>query len=129
MLPRGQWLPQGQLLAADGRTQLSDSILGPGLTCVAFGRAAEPYIGADVAAEWRARGGTFVQIHGRGEPAQLPSGPAYEDLDDTFANYVRAEWAAIVRPDGVLLDDGPLRSLGRVLNESLALLDQATLAP
>lgn len=129
MARRGAWLPQGALSSEDGQVRLSDAMLGPGLTCIGFGRAAEPFVGSNVAAEWRARGATMVQVYGRGERAQRGAGPAFEDLDDTFADFVRAQWMLIVRPDGVLLHDGPLRAASRVLKESLALLDGSSAAP
>ena len=123
-LARGAWLPQGLLRGAHGTYQLSDQVLGPGLTCIGFGRAPEPYIGANVADAWRARGGSMVQIQACGEPTPSAGGPAYEDLDRTFSRYVRSDWLAVVRPDGVLLHDGPLRAASRVLSESLSLLDR-----
>ena len=126
---RGTWLPQGRLRSADGQVRLSDTILGTGLTCIGFGRAPEPYVGADVTAQWRARGATMVQIDGCGEDVPRLGGSALEDLDHTFARYVRAQWMVVARPDGVLLHDGPLRSASRVLKEALALLDGWSPAP
>jgi 3-(3-hydroxy-phenyl)propionate hydroxylase len=118
---RGTWLPQGLLRGPDGACQLSDQVLGAGLTCIGFGRALTPYLGTNVADAWRARGNSMVQIQASG---QNSCGPAYEDLDRTFSRYIRSGWVAIVRPDGVLLHDGPLRAASRVLRESLSLLDE-----
>jgi 3-(3-hydroxy-phenyl)propionate hydroxylase len=116
------------LRGADGTCQLSDQLLGPGLTCIGFGRSTEPYIGTNVADAWRARGGSMVHIRARGEPTQEARAPAYEDLDRVFSRYVRSGWMAVVRPDGVLLHDGPLRAASRVLRESLSLLDHYSAA-
>lgn len=128
-LRRGAWMPQGVVRARDGTCQLSDEVLGAGLTCVSFGRAAEQYLGANIAANWRARGGSMVQLLPRGAPVDNSGEPAYEALDDTFSPLFRANWLAVFRPDGVLLHDGPLRAASRVLQESLSLLDSRAARP
>jgi len=125
---RGTWLPQGRVRGADDRIQLSDSILGPGLTCIGFGRTPEHYVGANDAAAWRALGGTMVQVCPRGESTLRPGTAAFEDIDDTFAAFLGTGWMLVARPDGVLLHDGPLASASRVLKESLSLLGRAPTA-
>jgi 3-(3-hydroxy-phenyl)propionate hydroxylase len=122
-LRRGAWVRQGLLRAPDGARKLSDDVLGAGLTCVSFGRAAEPYVGKNIADEWRARGGSMVQLLPPGAPHAAVGEPAYEALDQTFSPLFRDNWVAVFRPDGVLLHDGPLRAASRVLQESLSLLD------
>lgn len=122
-LARGAVLPQGWVRGNDGYTCLSDDVLGLGLTLVGFGDDAGASLDAKTAAAFKAAGGSIVQISHRGQRLHRGAGDAWEDLDGAFMpRAVPFGWAAVVRPDRVILHDGPIREVNRLLTESFALL-------
>ena len=119
----GAMLPQGWTRGSDGAFRLSDDVLGAGLTLIGFGLDPHASMSPEMAALFAAAGGTIVQMTHRGQRLHLSRRGWWEDLEGVFLpGLVPFGWAAIVRPDRVVLHDGPAADLDRMVSESLALL-------
>ncbi len=123
-LVRGGQLPQGWVRSIQDRAHmLSDQALGQGLVLVGFGVDPAASLPPEVRSKWHQVGGQFMRISPRGRPAIEASVPTWEDLDNSFCSAkVPSGWVAIVRPDRVVMADGPLGSAARLALQSLALL-------
>ena len=121
-LLRGGLLPQGWIRAVDGRIELSDEALGNALTLIGFGT--DIVLEAEVSAVFAAAGGQVVQICHRGQALHLSAHDAvWEDIDGSFlSKVVPVGWAAVVRPDRIVLNDGPVDEASRLVRESLRIL-------
>lgn len=121
-LLRGGLLPQGWIRAVDGRIELSDEALGNALTLIGFGT--DIVLDAEVSAVFAAAGGRVVQICHRGQALHLSAHDAvWEDIDGSFlSKVVPVGWAAVVRPDRIVLNDGPADEASRLVRESLQIL-------
>ncbi len=122
-LTRGALVPQGWVRDANGRTCLSDDVLGPGLTLIGFGRDAGAALDVRTAAAFAAAGGTVIQIAHRGQRLHLAANGGWEDLEGAFLPRAAPfGWAAVVRPDRVVIHDGPVGEASRLIAESMTLL-------
>ena len=121
-LVRGGQLPQGWLRRAPGTPWMgSDDALGSALTLVGFGCDPAAHLSASMQAAWRAAGGRIVALRHRGQ-ANLVDG-AWEDMSDCLVpGAAPVGWVAAVRPDRVVLHDGPLASIDAIVRESIDLL-------
>ncbi len=121
-LVRGGQLPQGWLRRVAGTpTLLSDDYLGNTLTLVGFGCDPAAQLDPQLQAAWRAAGGQIVAVRHRGQ-AELGGG-AWEDLSDALVpGAAPVGWVATVRPDRVVLHDGPVNGVNAIVRETLALL-------
>ncbi len=113
------------LVAHAGQMKPSDDVLGDGFCLVGFGADPADALGDEARARWRALGGRFVQITHRGQRLNLGSrAERCEDLAGRFLGASRSlGWAAVVRPDRMVLCEGPARESARLVEETLALLD------
>jgi 3-(3-hydroxy-phenyl)propionate hydroxylase len=121
-LVRGDMLPQGLVRSALGAAIVpSDDVLGARLALVGFGCDPAAKLSADQLAEWARAGGCTVQIRHRGQP---PKGaPSWEDMTNALVpGAAPVGWVAVVRPDRTIMHDGPLGDVGKIVSESLALL-------
>lgn len=123
-LTRGGQMPQGWGRSiSDREPMLSDDALGHGLVLVGFGVDPTAGLPPDVLGRWQKTGGRFLRIAPRGRPASEASVPTWEDLDNSFGTHkVPAGWVAVVRPDRVIMADGPLALVAQIAQQSLALL-------
>jgi 3-(3-hydroxy-phenyl)propionate hydroxylase len=121
-LVRGGQLPQGWLRQAPGAASVaSDEVLGNALVLVGFGCDPAAQLGPQQQAAWRAAGGQFVTLRHRGQPAS--GAGSWEDMDDSLVpGAAPVGWVAAVRPDRVVLHDGPKDQAGRIVGEVLGLL-------
>jgi 3-(3-hydroxy-phenyl)propionate hydroxylase len=121
-LQRGGLLPQGWVRAADGRIELSDETLGNALTLIGFG--IDIVLEPETLAAFGAAGGRVVRLCHRGQALHLSAHDAvWEDIDGSFLpRMVPCGWAAVVRPDRVVLHDGPAADACRLVHESLRIL-------
>ena len=121
-LQRGGLLPQGWIRAADGRIELSDETLGNALTLIGFGT--DIVLEPETLAAFSATGGRVVRICHRGQALHLSAHDAvWEDIDGSFlSRMVPCGWAAVVRPDRIVLHDGPAADACRLVRESLQIL-------
>lgn len=127
-LVRGGQLPQGWLRRAAGTACVpSDDHLGNALILLGFGCDPAAHLSAPMQAEWRAAGGRIVALRHRGQ-ANLEDG-AWEDMSGCLVpGAAPVGWVAAVRPDRVVLHDGPLASLEAIVRESIDLLGGASAA-
>ncbi|MGM3276694.1 bifunctional 3-(3-hydroxy-phenyl)propionate/3-hydroxycinnamic acid hydroxylase [Ralstonia sp. 24A2] len=122
-LTRGGVLPQGWVRNADGRTCLSDDVLGHGYTLVSFGCDTRTALEPATAAAFARLGGVFVQIAHRGQSLPSEKQCVWEDINGAFLpDAVPVGWVAVVRPDRTVVHDGPAAEADRLVRESLALL-------
>jgi 3-(3-hydroxy-phenyl)propionate hydroxylase len=121
-LVRGRLAPQAWLRSIGHRTtMLSDDAFGPGFAVVGFGVSPEAGASATTVQAWRDLGARFVQIAPRGcSAADGNSNSAWEDVAGTLIPaVVPMGWVAIIRPDRIVLHDGPADRVDEVLREGL----------
>lgn len=123
-LQRGQCMPQVWLKPhAHGSVVLSDDVLGTGLAMVGFGVDPSAYLAPDDVQAWSAAGGRFVQINPRGQMARTSSLTPWEDLSGgLMPSVVPVGWMAIVRPDKVVMHDGPATDAPSMLKQAWGVL-------
>jgi 3-(3-hydroxy-phenyl)propionate hydroxylase len=119
-LRAGHALPQAWLRRADGSVLLSDDLLGPGLAIVGFGVDPACLLDADVRAEWAAMGARLIHVRPRGAKSCAAAGhTSAEDFAGAFIPFVvPVGWIAIVRPDRVVLHEGPAEKASSLLREA-----------
>lgn len=118
---RGAWLPQALVRASDGAHRLSDDVLGDRLALVGFGIDPREHLDPDTQQHWQAIGGVIVQIASRGQRFHRTA-EAYEDLTGALVpDTVPFGWAAVVRPDRIVVTDGPVGEAMRLVGETVAL--------
>ncbi|MGB1581287.1 MAG: bifunctional 3-(3-hydroxy-phenyl)propionate/3-hydroxycinnamic acid hydroxylase [Nevskiales bacterium] len=120
----GTFFPQG-LVRQGNNIVLSDDALGDELCLVGFGFDPAQHLDTDSLAAWQASGGKVVQIARRCQ--YLDRSPdAIEDLTGVLVPHGAPDgWAAVVRPDKMVLHEGPVTESRRLVAESLELLQQA----
>jgi 3-(3-hydroxy-phenyl)propionate hydroxylase len=123
-LRRGQQMPQVWLKPhAGGDVRLSDDVLGQGMAMVGFGVDPSSALSPQELQDWVGAGGQFVQIDPRGHMARTSSLHRWEDLTGALMPaLVPVGWVAIVRPDKVVMHDGPLSQAPVLLRQATALL-------
>lgn len=128
-LQRGGQIPQGWIRDANGQIVLSDTLLDGGLTLLGFGLHPQNLLTAAQRQAWEAAGGRLAQICQRSQQLHKAEGAA-EDLDGSLLpGAAPYGWLAVVRPDRVVLHDGPATDAARIVGESLALLQANTANP
>jgi len=122
-LRRGATLPQGWVRSDDGAFRLSDDVLGSGLTLIGFGTDPRATMSSEMATLFAAAGGSIVQITHRGQRLHLSPHGWWEDLEGVFLpDAVPFGWVAVVRPDRVVMHDGPAMDIDQLISECLVLL-------
>lgn len=121
-LVRGGQLPQAWVRRTSGQFTLSDDLLGNGLTLVGFGVNPATQLSAAQLGAWEAAGGKTLQLCHRSQSLHRTEGAA-EDLEGALIPRAAPfGWIAVVRPDRVVLNDGPVTAISKILDESLALV-------
>ncbi|MCY1285152.1 3-(3-hydroxy-phenyl)propionate/3-hydroxycinnamic acid hydroxylase [compost metagenome] len=120
-LCRGGLLPQGLVRAANGAIGLSDDVLGDALTLVGFGVDPRAQLDRDTQRQWERCGGGYLQVGLHGQKGSAAT-PFVEDLGQTLLASAPARSLAVVRPDRIVMHEGPQARAGELLHESLALL-------
>jgi 3-(3-hydroxy-phenyl)propionate hydroxylase len=123
ILRRGQQMPQVWLKPhAGGEVVLSDDVLGTGLAMVGFGVDPSALLSPEEVQAWALAGGRFVHINPRGQMARTSSLSPWEDLTGgLMPTAVPVGWMAIVRPDKVVMHDGPAGDAPLLLKQARAL--------
>lgn len=123
-LTRGGLLPQGWVRSREQAIVLSDEALGTTLTLIGFAADPASRLDADTARDFALAGGVTTQILRRGQTAVSSStSPAWEDLHGTFMpQFVPPGWVVVVRPDRIIVHDGPVDDASRIVRESLECL-------
>ena len=127
-LRRGGQVPQVWLKPqAGGEVVLSDDVLGAGLVMVGFGVDPSAGLTPALAQAWAASGGSFIQINPRGQMARTSSLSLWEDLGGgLMPSVVPVGWLAIVRPDKVVMHDGPCTEVATLLQQAMGLYAHQT---
>lgn len=122
-LRRGEQMPQVWLKPqAGGEVVLSDDVLGCGLALVGFGIDPSAGLAPALAQAWSASGGRFVHINPRGQMARTSSLSLWEDIGGSLMpSVVPVGWLAIVRPDKVVMHDGPGLDGAALLEQAMGL--------
>jgi 3-(3-hydroxy-phenyl)propionate hydroxylase len=129
-LVAGSMLPQGLVRAADGGTpQLSDDALGLQWALIGFGVDPAACVDAELLARWERLGGAVWQWCHRGQAQHLaPAGRRLEALDESvLPRLVPVGWVAIVRPDRIVLAEGPVAQAQPLLRQALHTLEPAAM--
>lgn len=118
-LVRGGQLPQGLLRRAPGSACVaSDECLGNALTLIGFGCDPTEHLSPQLQTAWRAADGHFVTVRHRGQP-DLGAG-SWEDMSDTLVpGAAPVGWVAAIRPDRVIMHDGPQTSADALVTQVL----------
>lgn len=125
-LRRGGQVPQCLLRTSSGSVALSDEALGTGFALVGFGTEPTEGLSPSMIEDWRAAGGSFVRIDPRGGTAWPARDARWEDVTGSFIpGKVPMGWVAVVRPDRVVMVDGPAGSQATLLDRCLALFAAA----
>ena len=129
-LVRGAPFPQSWVRQSGGTICLSDDALGSGFTLVGFGKDVSQHLHEETMRAWSAAGGQIVQICHRGQALHRAGhGQVWEDLADGFVPGIAPfGWAAVIRPDRVVFDDGPGASVDQMVRECLALMGKSVSA-
>ncbi|MEQ3725513.1 bifunctional 3-(3-hydroxy-phenyl)propionate/3-hydroxycinnamic acid hydroxylase [Alcanivorax sp.] len=121
-LARGGQLPQALVKIPDGII-LSDDSLSGRLTLVGFGVDPASHLSREAKEAWAAVGGAFLQIGVRGQKAQPGSAADFiESFDDVLVPGIPSGHAAIVRPDMVVMHNGPATEAQAMLDDCLKLM-------
>jgi 3-(3-hydroxy-phenyl)propionate hydroxylase len=122
-LRRGGQMPQVWLRPqAGGEVALSDDVLGTGLVAVGFGVDPSAGLPPALSQAWTDSGGRFVQINPRGHMARTSTLPWWEDIGGgLMPAVVPVGWMAIVRPDKVVMHDGPQADAARLIHQVMGL--------
>lgn len=111
-LLRGGQLPQG-LVRSQGHIFLSDQVVD-GMTLIGFGVDPQTALSAASLQRWSERGGRLLHIGARGSVANSDT-PFAEDLTNILLPEIGQRWLAIVRPDRVVMHDGPVDQAEQIL--------------
>lgn len=122
-LRRGEQMPQVWLKPqAGGQVVLSDDVFGTGQVMIGFGVDPSAGLSPAMAQAWTSGGGTFVQIDPRGQMARTSAQSRWEDLSGALMpSVVQVGWLAIVRPDKVVMHDGPCAEAATLLEQAMRL--------
>jgi 3-(3-hydroxy-phenyl)propionate hydroxylase len=121
-LARGGMLPQGLVRKGiDSPFVQSDDVLGPRLTLVGFGCDPTAQLDPCMLATWEQTGGAIIHLRHRGQAGTGEH--SWEDMTDALVpGAAPAGWVAVVRPDRLVMHDGPLEEMGTIVGECLTLL-------
>ncbi len=120
-LIRGAQMPQVRLRGWAGDMIRSDGALGASFCLVGFGVDPGSELAPDLRRTWAARGYGLVQIGHAGQPCVRPDD--FEDVDGALIPRIApVGWVAVVRPDRVVLADGPVEQTSELVDAALKLL-------
>lgn len=121
-LKRGAQLAQGYVRKSDGSILLSDDAIGTQIALVGFGLDPVKNLSPEAQSRWKAAGGRIIHFCQNGQPL-LRGDHSFEDLHNTLIpGRDRYGWCAIVRPDRIVLNDGPVSEADRLISEAIALI-------
>lgn len=122
-MDRGSHMPQ-VWLKERGQEQitLSDDALGQNFVMIGFGVNPAQDLSPELVRQWQAIGGRFMCVAAAGSANQMDvSVSTWEDFDGRLMPDVAPHgWVAIVRPDKVIMHDGPLTAAASMLKNMLS---------
>lgn len=118
----GECFPQTWVSRAN-ENRWSDDVLGSGFSLVGFGEDPNRHL-ADTARDWRAAGGSCVQLCHRGQVLhRTDADHVWEDVVGTLVpDKAPVGWAAVVRPDRTIMHQGPVTESARLVRDTLGML-------
>ncbi|WP_293920275.1 bifunctional 3-(3-hydroxy-phenyl)propionate/3-hydroxycinnamic acid hydroxylase [Sphingobium sp. UBA5915] len=123
-LAKGGQIPQAWVRSCNGVLVRSDDALGAAFCLVGFGVDPMATLPPDLRAIWSARGYGIIQFCQAGQPSAGQT--MFEDVDGTLTpRTAPIGWVAIVRPDRVVLADGPAGAVAELVHATLDLLGEA----
>ncbi len=121
-LRRGACLPQFWLRDQEHQLRLSDDILADSLTLVGFGRDPAEHLTDAERDLFLSSGGHITQICLPGEALHRGSA-AWEDISGALLpDAAPYGWCAVIRPDRVVVNDGPVTDAARLLESTRELM-------
>jgi 3-(3-hydroxy-phenyl)propionate hydroxylase len=122
-LRRGDHIVQAMLRHRDGRYRASDEVLGDRFVLVGFGVDPVASLSAAGRAKWESVGGATLTLRYSGQAASGGEGDAWEDFSGAIVpGTVRVGTVAVVRPDKVIVTDGPADRIDELVDAACALL-------
>lgn len=119
-IARGGQLAQ-DLVRTDNQILLSDDLLGDRLTLIGIGIDPQPLLNASLRQSWEAAGGQLLHLGLRGQPRQGTTAFA-EIIGNGLVAGAPKGWLAVVRPDRVVMHDGPPAQASALVTASLRML-------
>ncbi|MDD9893450.1 MAG: bifunctional 3-(3-hydroxy-phenyl)propionate/3-hydroxycinnamic acid hydroxylase, partial [Gammaproteobacteria bacterium] len=121
-LTRGGCIPQALMRSPSGEYQLSDEALNDQLTLIGFGCNPAKHLSKKSLEQFERSGGQIIQF-GLPNTPDKASAECWEDVTgELVPKAAPYGWAAVVRPDRVVVTDGPIQSCDKLVAETLALL-------
>ncbi|HBO3116989.1 TPA: bifunctional 3-(3-hydroxy-phenyl)propionate/3-hydroxycinnamic acid hydroxylase [Pseudomonas aeruginosa] len=120
-LRRGGLFPQGLVRETSGAIRLSDDTLGDSLTLIGLGIDPRSQLEPAVRDQWEKCGGSYLQIGLHGQRSNS-STPFIEDLSYALLGSAPTHTLVVVRPDRIVMHEGPQARASELIRESLALL-------
>ncbi|WP_413795179.1 MULTISPECIES: bifunctional 3-(3-hydroxy-phenyl)propionate/3-hydroxycinnamic acid hydroxylase [unclassified Pseudomonas] len=120
---RGGLFPQGLIRSADGLIQPSDEVLGDSLTLVGLGTDPRRHLTAKTHRRWTAVGGRYLQIGLHGQRSDTDT-PFVEDIGQRLMSMAPPHTLLVVRPDRIIMHDGPARHAEALVADCIELLGQ-----
>jgi 3-(3-hydroxy-phenyl)propionate hydroxylase len=120
-LRRGGLFPQGLVRTQNGSIGLSDDSLGDNLTLVGFGIDPCTQLDEEIRHCWEGCGGRYLHVGLQGQKSRATT-PFIEDLNYALLGKAPVGSLAVVRPDRIVMHEGPHTQAGKLIRESLALL-------
>ena len=124
---RGNHLPQTWLTHRDGQKLRSDDLMKGQFQLIGIGHDPAEYLSKDALQKWRAFGGEVLQLcHKSQQLNRIDHDHCWEDeLGTIVPNFAPIGQLIIVRPDQVVMADGPLEYADSLIEEALSLLGYA----
>ncbi|MFZ5601253.1 MAG: 3-(3-hydroxyphenyl)propionate hydroxylase, partial [Pseudomonadota bacterium] len=119
-LQRGGQFPQ-ELVRISSGICLSDEVLGDQLTLVGIGVDPAAVLGAAALTQWEAAGAHLLHLGMRGQTGNGTTRFA-EIMGNSLVLNAPQGWLAVVRPDRVVMHDGPPPSADMLVRDSLRVL-------
>lgn len=120
-LRRGGLFPQGLVRAGNGHIGLSDTALGDSLVLVGLGSDPRASLSPELQQRWERHGGSYLHVGLQGQKGSA-STPFVEDLEQTLLSSAPEHSLAVVRPDRIVMHEGPQARADELVRDCLRLL-------
>ncbi|SCZ39933.1 MULTISPECIES: bifunctional 3-(3-hydroxy-phenyl)propionate/3-hydroxycinnamic acid hydroxylase [unclassified Pseudomonas] len=121
-LRRGGLFPQGLVRQMDGSITLSDAVLGDNLVLIGLGIDPRASLTPDICQQWEKHGGSYLQIGLHGQKSTSAT-HFVEDIGQVLLASAAPDSLAVVRPDRIVMHEGPQAMAQQLVQETLKLLE------
>jgi len=120
-IKRGHPIMQTPLQNIDGRTLNSDDVAAGKFRIMGFGFDPSLHLSSQMKSRWQAFGGEIIQVCHRQQVLNRPNQTCcWEDRQgDLLPNSVPMGWLVIVRPDQIVMHDGPIENAENMTEQVL----------